>query len=193
MSARLRIMSVAALCAALLVALVINEGVARQGGQEVRLAMEAVDPRALLSGHYVDINLSERLEPGQVCPANVEQERWIVLRRQGADGAYGLVGSASSRDQAEILGPLPIRGTFTCSPPFEIPGAEPTPGWVRLDIGVSRFHINQRDALRIEQVLRDQRVGDAARAFAIVSIGRDGRARLKGIEIDGERLDLSWL
>ncbi|HVK80613.1 MAG TPA: GDYXXLXY domain-containing protein [Verrucomicrobiae bacterium] len=193
MSPPLRIMSVAALCATLLVALVINEGMARRGGQEVRLAMEAVDPRALLSGHYVDINLTERLEPGQICPANVESERWVVLRRQGGEGAYRLVGSASSRDQAEVLGPLPIRGVFTCSPPFEIPDAEPAPGWVRLDIGISRFHINQRDALRIEQVLREQSPGDAVRAFAIVSVGRDGRARLKGIEIDGERLDLSWL
>ena len=193
MSAWLRIMSVASVCAALLIALVVNEGFARDGGQEVLLPMEAVDPRALLSGHYVDINLTERLEPGQTCPPNVDDERWIVLRQRGSDGAYTLVGAAASRDQAEVLGALPVRGTFECSPPVAPPDSEPFAGWVRLNIGVTRFHINQADALRIERVLREQRPDSATRAYAIVSVGHDGRARLRGLQIDGERLEISWL
>jgi hypothetical protein len=64
---------------------------------------------------------------------------------------------------------------------------------VRLDLGVDRFHINQQDALRIERVLREQRPDQETRAFAIISVGRDGRARLKGLRIDGERFELSWL
>ena len=71
--------------------------------------------------------------------------------------------------------------------------SEALPGEIRLHLGVERFHVSQADAQRIERVLRAQNIDGAARAFAIVSIGRDGRARLKGLMIDGERLDLSWL
>jgi hypothetical protein len=67
------------------------------------------------------------------------------------------------------------------------------PGWLTLDLGVDRFHINQADAERIEQVLRDQRAGEETRAFAILSVGHDGRARLRALLIDGERFELSWL
>jgi hypothetical protein len=31
------------------------------------------------------------------------------------------------------------------------------------------------------------------RVLAILSIGTDGRARLKGLQVDGRRLELSWL
>ena len=47
--------------------------------------------------------------------------------------------------------------------------------------------------LRIEAILREQNAGDEARVYAFVSIGRDGRARLKGLMVDGERLELNWL
>jgi hypothetical protein len=190
MNAPARILAVAALCVASLVGLVVYEGTARSGGQEILLPMEAVDPRSLLSGHYVQLNLTQRLAGAETCPAAGDW-KWIALRPH-AD-VYELQGGAASRDGALALGPLPVKGSFECSPPTPMLGVEPLPGWVRLDIGVERFHINQTDALRIEQVLRDQNVNEATRAYAIVSIGRDGRARLKGLMIDGERLELTWL
>lgn len=185
-----RILAIAGLCAAALIALVITEGLAREGGQEITLPMEAVDPRALLSGHYVQLNFTTRLEPPETCPANGVGE-WVALRPE--NDIYVATGAADSRDQAERLG-LPVKGTFTCSapmPPQE--GIEATPGWLTLDLGVDRFHINQADAMRIEQVLRAQRPGEETRAFAILSVGRDGRARLRALLIDNERFDLLWL
>lgn len=185
-----RIIIVAALCVAGLIGLVVSEGAARQSGQEILLPMEAVDPRSLLAGHYVQLNLSQRLEPNETCPASAGTE-WIALRQDGA--AYVAAGAADSREQAQLIG-LPVKGAFTCmepTPATEV--AEGMPGWLTLDIGVERFHINQTDALRIERVLREQTINEATRAFAIVSIGRDGRARLKGIMVDEERLELNWL
>jgi hypothetical protein len=70
---------------------------------------------------------------------------------------------------------------------------EAMPGWLSLDLGPDRFYINQADATRIENVLREQRVGEETRAFAVLSVGRDGRARLRALLIDGERYDLNWL
>lgn len=182
-----RILIVAGLCVATLIGLVVNEGFARQGGREVLLPMEAVDPRSLLSGHYVLINLTERLEPGQTCPTGGDLE-WVALRRSG--DVYAAAGGAESREQAQLIG-LPVKGQFTCFEPGE--GADATPGALTLALGIDRFHINQTEALRIEAVLREQTINDETRAFAIVSIGRDGRGRLVGLIIDGERLELNWL
>jgi hypothetical protein len=186
-----RIMIVAGVCAAALVGLVVSEGIARQGGQEVLLPMEAVDPRSVLSGHYVQIALSQRLDAGEQCPPPIDGD-WVALRPAGE--AYALAGGATSREEAQLVGPLPVKGAFECSPPTPATADGPAiPGWVRLDLGVDRFHINQRDALRIERLLREQRPDQQTRAFAIISVGRDGRARLRGLRVDGERLELSWL
>jgi hypothetical protein len=185
-----RIMLVAGLCAAGLIGLVVSEGAAREGGQEVLLPMEAVDPRALLSGHYVQLGITQRLAPTEACPAE-NDGAWVALRADGE--RYIAVGSATSRDNAQLLG-LPVKGSLTCSPPTPpTPDAEGLPGWVTLQLGVDRFHVNQADAERIERVLRERNVNEATPAYAIVSIGRDGRARLKGLMLDGERLELSWL
>jgi hypothetical protein len=185
-----RIMLVAGLCAAGLIGLVVSEGGAREGGQEVLLPMEAVDPRALLSGHYVQLGITQRLEPPATCPAQVDGD-WVALREDGE--RYIAVGGATSRDNAQLLG-LPVKGSFTCSPPTpESADAAAMPGWVTLDLGVDRFHVNQADAERIERILRARNVDETTPAYAIVSIGRDGRARLKGLMLDGERLELSWL
>jgi uncharacterized membrane-anchored protein len=186
-----RILIVAALCAVSLIGLVLVEGNARSGGLEARLPMEAVDPRSLLSGHYVQINLTQRLDAGEACPRGGPESKWLALRRDG--DIYELAGGAASDDDARQISAVAVRGSFDCSPPVEIPDAEPAPGWVTLHVGIDRFYVNQTEALRIEQALREQRPGDETRAFAIVSIGRDGRARLVGLMVDGERLDLNWL
>lgn len=178
----LRVVVVAAICAAALVGLVVSENTARESGQEVLLQIEAIDPRSLLSGHYVALGLTQTLPPGAPCP-EVSDWRWVALRPAG--DAHALVGGAMSRDQAQQSG-LPVRGSFMCVPP-----SGPTEsGWVQLDIGIERYHANQREAERIERVLRE--TNGSAPAYAIVSIGTDGRARLKGLMIGRERMELSF-
>jgi hypothetical protein len=188
-----RILSVAALCAAALIGLVITEGMARESGQEALLPMEAVDPRSLLHGHYVDLRLVQRLEPDQACPQVDGGAEWLAFNR-GEDQVLTFAGGARSRDGATQIAPVPLKGTFTCSEPvIGLEGNPGMPGWVQLWLGFDRFYINQADAERIERVLIDQRAGEEVRAFAIISVARDGRARLKGLVVDGERLELSWL
>jgi hypothetical protein len=188
-----RILAVAALCAASLIALVVSEGVARESGQEALLPMEAVDPRSLLQGHYVELRLIQRLEPNEHCPQVEGGAEWIAFYR-GDNDVLTFAGGALSREGATQIAPVPVKGTFVCSEPvITVDGSSGTPGSVELDLGVDRFHINQTDALRIERVLREQRPGEETRAFAIVSVARDGQARLKGLVVDGERLELSWL
>ena len=185
-----RIMIVAALCAIGLVAVVVTENAARAGGLEIELPMEAVDPRALMSGHYVQLNLTQQLAAGEQCPPGAEDAQWVALEPRG--DIYVLAGGSRTRGGAQQIAPVMVKGSFSCDVPTSLPGAEPMPGWVRLDLGIERFYISQAEAERIEHVLRGQRPGET-RAFAIVSVGRDGRARLIGLVVDGERLELDWL
>lgn len=191
LKAPLRILIVAALCAAGLIGLVVRETMARASGAEVLLAMEAVDPRALLSGHYVIIQLRERLAGGEPCPEQASEQSWLALAPNGE--THSFVGSAPTREEALQLGPRAVRGSFFCSPPVApADGFGGAPGWVDLDLAINRFHINQADSERIDRLLRAQTPGAEARVLAIVSIGQDGRARLSGLMVDGERLELSW-
>jgi uncharacterized membrane-anchored protein len=198
LKAPFRILIVAALCIIALVSLVVRESMARAAGTEVLLAMEAVDPRALLSGHYVIIALQETSPGGCGPPASVDDDmerelasyRWLALGQN--DTTHTVTGTGKTREEALAKGGVAVLGTADCIDMFG-PANEVSGSVTRLDLGISRFHINQADAERIDRLLRAQTGGEAQRIFAIVSIGEDGRARLKGLQVDGERLDLNWL
>lgn len=205
--APIRILIVAALCVLSLIGLVVRESMARASGTEVLLAMEAVDPRSLLSGHYVIVGLAETLPDGAVCPAGtatddtflpdestmlLRRESWLALRPNGS--RHSLVGIADTKSEALSLAPTAAMGIAWCTPPTASAEGQPaSPGNMRLDLGIDRFHINQADAERIDRLLRAQNSDAEQHIFAIVSIGEDGRARLKGLQVDGERLELNWL
>ena len=186
----LRIAAAAAVLVLLLVGVVLRENAARAAGREVLLPMEAVDPRDLLTGHYVALRLSQQLALGQPCPrerTSFEEGGWIGLKPAG--GHYRFVGVGASR-QAVLAGgaQLAVRGGVYCS---RTAFGNAEADVVTLDIGVDRFHADQDEALTIEKALRQRRQGEAP-AFAVVSVGKDGRARLKGVIVGGKRTDLTW-
>jgi len=198
-----RILVVAALSILALVGLVVRESIERRDGAEVILRMEAVDPRALLTGHYVSVSLREALSPGVACPPGTdvsdttghsaeERTAWIALARRGDHAS--VAGQTETRAEALRLAPLAVRGGALCQAATAPSGDEPgRPGFVTLDVGVDRFHVSQSEAERIDTLLAGRRTGEEGPVSAIVSIGRDGRARLKGLVVEGRRLELSLL
>lgn len=201
LNAPLRILIVAALCVAALIGLVVREGMARASGQEVMLPMAAVDPRALLQGHYVIVSLQENLPVEAPCPATLDEQQfwspsgqvrelWLALAPNGAH--HSVVGASAERAAAAQLGPVVVRGSASCFKPTTVEYEPQQPGVVQAHIGIERFHINQTEAERIQGVMQSQQPGAEARVFAIVTIGADGRARLNGLMVDGERLMLNW-
>ncbi|MDX2233730.1 MAG: GDYXXLXY domain-containing protein, partial [Hyphomonadaceae bacterium] len=81
-----RLIGAGVVCAAALLGLVITEGNARAAGTEVVVAMRPVDPRALLTGHYVLLTFAEAIPPDGACPPQdtaFGQDGWIALSRRG--------------------------------------------------------------------------------------------------------------
>lgn len=188
----LRIMIVAGLCVLALIALVVRESMARASGTEVQMAMTAVDPRSLLSGNYIAVSLSEQLPPAAKCPATNSGDEWLSLRPEGP--LYHVAAAAPSHAGARADGALPVRGTFICYDGTPASGdIAATPASLTADLGIHRFYINQKDAERISALLRNVHAAESSPVNAILSVGHDGRARLKGISVNGQRLNLSWL
>ncbi|HEY8617396.1 GDYXXLXY domain-containing protein [Phenylobacterium sp.] len=196
-----RILATAVILSLSLVGLVVHEGVERSRGVEVVLPIAAYDPRSPLSGHYVAFSVEEVRPAGSACPPGLsrlgESPRlgWVALRREGA--AHRLAGWAPERAVARKFGEVVLRGAATCIPLDD--GVR-----LPLDLGVDRFHVDQRQAQAIEAALRSAPVlrgpaepaavnAVAVRGFAVLSAGRDGKARLKALIVDGRRTDLAWL
>lgn len=181
------VVGAAVLLAGALVWLILSEYRARAEGTEVRLALEGVDPRSLLSGHYVELRFTDTLPRGEDCSrlrgASNSRPNWVALSVRG--GRARVVGEGPTRADALRLAPIVARGHARCW------DAGPDQGGVSLDIGLDRFHASQKEALAIEAALRN-RPATGPTIFALVSIGKDGRARLRGLEVEGRRIPLDW-
>jgi hypothetical protein len=192
----IRILIVAAVCVLGLIGLVVRESMARSSGTEIVLPIEAVDPRDLLSGHYVIVRPTEAIPPDQICPSMEGDWEWVSLAPNGETvgdaRVYSFAAAAPTRGEANLVaGNVVVHGDVMCSSPIppdgEFTGA---PGRLIYNLGFDRFYINQAQAERIDLIMREQRPGEEARVYVIASVGNDGRARLKGLFVDGERLDL---
>ena len=184
-----RIVAAAVLLALALVGLVVREGMARSEGQEVVLAITGYDPRELLTGHYVRFQFRSEFPGGTPCPPGSggysrRPEAWVALKRQGDH--HVAAGAALSREAALKLAPVVVRGDIDC-----LARSAPETTWVILNLGPERLHTDQAQAEAIQKVMLATRDGPAT-GSAVVSIGRDGRARLKGVTAGGKRVDLDW-
>ena len=186
-----RIVGAAGLLMLALTGLVAWEGRARATGREVALPMAAVDPRILLIGRGVPLELYQTLPEGLPCPPGTEagapaapfEERrraWVALTR--AEDGWRVSGQAPRRAEAVRLGQVVVRGTASCF----------GRGRIELDVGVPRFHADRSEAAAIGRALIGGQAG-GQRAYALVSVGPDGRARLNGVEVNGRRVRLEWL
>ena len=178
----LLIVAAALLLSAALVGLVVREDRARAAGTEVLLPMRPLDPRSLLSGHYVIVDIVHPV--AGACPALDPRHRWVALAPRGR--VHVATGSGVSQAQATRPGAITVQATAHCGSGFA--GGDQVQ--LRLK-GVDRFHADQQEAQAIEKALNASRTGPA-QVFAIVSIGADGQARLKGLEVGGRRTELSW-
>ncbi|MBU1376421.1 MAG: GDYXXLXY domain-containing protein [Alphaproteobacteria bacterium] len=185
----IRIVAAAVVLTLALIGVVVREGLARQEGQQVVLAITGYDPRELLTGHYVRFQFRSEFPTGTPCPPghggySRRPDAWVALTPAGDH--HVAAGAALSREAARKLGAIVVRGDIDC-----LARQAPDTTWVILNLGPERMHTDQAQAEAIEKVLLATRDG-AATAKAVVSIGRDGKARLKGLIVGGKLFDLDW-
>lgn len=137
-------------------------------GEEVTLELVPVDPRDLLRGDYVTINLAiNRLAadlPGAAL-LSAGQTVYAQLRQDGT-GPATAVRLAPYRD---ALDGLAIAGRVTSVKEDEI----------RLDYGLDAFFLEEGAGLRIEQL-------DADRIVLVVAVSADGRSLPLRLLVDGK-------
>jgi hypothetical protein len=192
----MRILAVAAISILALVAVVVHEGMARDAGTEIVMPMQPVDPQALLSGHYVAVGLSEQLAEGQACPPGAEtgvlptfdpslrKPRWVALAP--GSGHTRVAGVADSQAAAKRFSALTAPGDAYC-----VPNAPDANGSVATWLGVDRFYLDQADAQRVAAAMSATSEAPIP-VSAIISIGHDSRARMKGVMVGTRRIAPGW-
>ena len=188
-----RIILAALVLTSALIGLILRENHLRDSGREAILAVEAMDPRDLLTGHFVAIRISEARPDLNACPGGLptDTDPGVMRLAPGPDGRHHLVTGPPKP------GELKVKGFADCEAIGLSPRVPPLPGMapmrappiVTLDIGVDRYHADQDEAEAIDKALRDRASGTAA---VVVSIGPDQRARLKGLILNGRRTDITW-
>lgn len=192
----MRILGVAAVSILALIVLVVHEGTARDAGTEIVMPMQPVDPQALLSGHYVLVGLSEQLAEGQACPPGAEtgalptfdpslrKPRWVALAPGG--GHTRVAGAADTQAAAKRFSALTAPGDAYC-----VPNVPETTGFVATWLGVDRFYLSQADAQRVAIAMSPTAEAPIP-VSAIISIGPDSRARMKGVMVGTQRIAPGW-
>ena len=188
-----RILATALLLTIALIGLILRENRLRDTGREAILSIDAVDPRDLLTGHYVALRISEARPDLAVCPKGLPTAATPGLMRlaPGPDGRHHLVTGPKVRGELKVTGFADCQDTALSERVPAVPGSSAlaAPPIVTLDIGVDRYHADQDEAEAIDKVLRNRNPGSAA---IVISVGPDHRARLKGLILNGKRTDITW-
>lgn len=145
-----------------------------QNGREIELDVVPVDPRSLFRGDYVILSYDiSRFDGGKVegttprgQPIYVTIERdaagkWQVLRAAAKPPANGTAVTLKARTERWRFGPVR-------------PG---TP--VQAQYGIESYFIPEGTGRALEKLVREKRI------TAVVAVGKDGTAALKGLKVDG--------
>lgn len=138
-------------------------------GQEVLLDTGFIDPRDLFRGHYVRLRLSIEQVPDSVAMPKFEageMKKIFAKLKKGEDG-FWVVESVHKTPQAAGGGPI-IAGEFRYNR--------------RIDFPIDRYFAPKEEALNLEALRRDRKLGIA------VALSQTGQAAIKGIVVDGEAI-----
>jgi uncharacterized membrane-anchored protein len=176
-----------------LAALVARHVDLRENGTEIILPMEPVDPRDLLLGYYVIIRtpaheLDTRALAGPDADWREGAAIYVTLS-EAADG-WRPDGAYPERPREGVFLQGRIRSVYTRSDMREVEREdgwtmrEPVPGTehdvLEVVYNLERYYADAETAAALDVMRNEDRLR------LIVSVGADGAAVIKGIEIDGE-------
>ena len=193
----IRLLLVALAMTAILAGLVGHHVWRRNSGDEIYLDMVPVDPRDILLGHYVVLTTPlHRIDTATVEGDRLDWERGDTIYVALATDSNGS-STPAALHRAPPSGGQFVRGQVDWAAtmqdyadpdplPDGTPGwqSDPIPGTERQELTV-RFNLERYYAPR-DQALDLEAMRDDDRLRLIVSVGADGGAVIKGLEIDGE-------
>ncbi|MEO1039977.1 MAG: GDYXXLXY domain-containing protein [Pseudomonadota bacterium] len=196
-----RLLVIALAMTGVLIGLVATHAARRAGGEEIRLAMEPVDPRDILLGHYVIVRTPAHNVALQGPAADTSQwregDRVFVSLQEDADGVLRPAGAHKDREAARtpyLAGRVrwasvqwdwtereeitDENGETRWIEPVQVPESRRVS--LRVVYNLERYFASREDALALEDMQREDRLR------LIISVDRRGNAVIKGLEIDGE-------
>ncbi len=172
MTRMLRLILAAAAMTLFLVAMITDHQVRRQAGTEVLLDLEPVDPRDLLAGYYVIISTPlHNIDPSDIDGDNdfdPGDDVFVVLE-PSADQNWQAVSIHQARPQEGLYVHGKVRYAHDTT--------------LRARFNIERYYADEDTA----QALEARRRANRSSMRLIISVGDDGRALIRGLEIDGER------
>jgi uncharacterized membrane-anchored protein len=153
-------------------------------GQEVIVRAQGFDPRSFLSGHYVMLayDFSNAPTGAPECAFREGARIWAGFTAKPGKNETAYPTFACARGDLPA-GLVAFKGKAT--------------GYGRVNYGLERFYAPQKDAERIEKALMrfnpDIPPDKQPPVYAVMSIDKDGQARLKALLLGDERIELSWL
>ncbi len=170
-----------------LVKIVYDREALLKSGREIVLPVQPVDPRDLFRGDYVILGY----DISQVTlPSAIESANLGVLRRGDpvyvtlqpvANGGWIVTGLAETYPSHGTAGGVTLKGRVTYGP-FTDPRS-PSTGAQRVSVryGIESYFVPEGTGRKLEADVREKKIQ------AIVAVGSDGTAAIKGLMIDGER------
>jgi uncharacterized membrane-anchored protein len=198
MSLFLRLIVILAAMLAFLIAMMVTHAQHRANGQEIILDMEPVDPRDMLLGYYSRLTTNvHQLDMADIEGPKLDWQsgdRIFVGLQPVEDGSWQAVSALREHPGTGVYLQGRVRSAFTL---YDWQTADGQPG-NRFASGSERIPGTERDGLRLVYNLEAYYAeADAARELddlrddnqlrLIVSLADDGRAVIKGLEINGER------
>jgi uncharacterized membrane-anchored protein len=149
-------------------------------GREIKAVVVPVDPRDIFRGDYVTLGYGFTSGTDIALPQGARMgETVYALLKEQAPSEWALVSVSAEKPEARGAGEVVLKSIVDSARRGEASGP-PTVG--RLRYGIERFYVPQGEGLEIEKQVREKRI------VAVLAVGGDGKAALKGLEADGQRI-----
>ena len=178
----LRLFIVGALAAALIQTaalgqIVYERAALLRGGTEVMLRSRFVDPRDLFRGHYVILNLDVgalEVDTIPVDEALVDAGEPVFIELKKGEEPFWVAAALHAQIPVDATGPVvagEYRGTTAAT--------ADRPASHRVELPFDRYFAPKLRARELETIQNDDKLG------VVLAVGKDGRAAIKGIVVDG--------
>lgn len=154
-----------------------------KSGQEVVLPVRPVDPRDFLRGDYVvlgydlsPLTLSE-VELGRPFSDFQRGQEVYVVWRANADGTWSATKLSPAPLEVAGTGEIAVKGRIE----YMFVPEQKDRRTFTIRYGIESYFVPEGTGATLEQAVRDKKIE------AIVAVGKDGTAALKGLVVAGER------